>query len=93
MPFDLFGYRGGFSEEVGALVGNRHSREWILCHDCVVRFLDTFPLLAERAGLSALHHCDAETPCCRFAWREVRTGGSRQMFTANKEGKCWQVDF
>jgi len=93
IPFDLFGYRGGFSEEVGALIGNRRSREWILCHDCVVKFLDTFPLLAEKAGLSALHRCEAEKPCCRFAWREVRIGGVRQLFVADKKGERWQEDY
>lgn len=92
LPFDTFGYRGGFSEEFGVLIGNRRSREWILCHDCVIHLLDTFPLLAERAGLGALHRCDNEKPCCRYAWREIRTGGNRQIQVADSTATGWQAD-
>lgn len=90
LSFDTFGYRGGFSEEIGVLIGNRRSREWILCHDCVVKFLDTFPSLSSKAGLGALHDCDSETPCCRYARREVRKqGGVRHMFVSDEQGNEW----
>lgn len=91
LSFDNFGYRGGFSEEIGVLLGNRRSREWILCHDCVIRFFETFPLLPERIGLSgALHSCDNDTPCCKYAWREIKkAGGVRQMFISNNDGTQW----
>ena len=46
LPFDIFGYYGGFTDEVDALLGSRRSRSWTLCHDCVVKFLTLFPALA-----------------------------------------------
>lgn len=70
MPFDTFGYYGGFDDNVGVLTGSDLSRQWILCHDCVVKFLDTFPLLAQDIGQNC--HPDsrhAQIPCCRHAWQ------------------------
>lgn len=70
LPFDTFGYYGGFDDNVGVLTGERLTREWILCHDCVVKFLDTFPLLAETIGANC-HSVDRgrDAPCCRHAWQ------------------------
>jgi len=70
LPFDTFGYYGGFDDNVGVLTGSQRSREWILCHDCVVKFLDTFPLLAQDIGQNC-HPAgrDDALPCCRHAWQ------------------------
>ena len=78
MPFDTFGYYGGFDDNIGVLLGGRRSREWILCHDCVVKFLDTFPLLAQDIGQNC-HPADRESPlpCCRHAWQATSLFGSK----------------
>jgi len=68
LPYETFGYYGGFSDEMSVLLGSRRSNEWILCHDCVVTFFRTFPRLAEKFG-SNHHPCRSDTPCCEFAWR------------------------
>lgn len=68
LPFDTFGYYGGFDDSIDVLIGGTRSREWILCHDCVVKFLELFPRLAEKLGANC-HPCDEEVPCCRHAWQ------------------------
>lgn len=68
LPFETFGYYGGFSDAMSVLLGQRRSREWILCHDCVVTFFRTFPRLAETFGPNH-HPCRSDIPCCEFAWR------------------------
>ena len=74
LPFDTFGYYGGFSDAVEVLMGGTLSRQWILCHGCVVKLLDTFPRLAESFG-GAHHSCDDEVPCCQFAWQVADVSG------------------
>ena len=70
LPFDTFGYYGGFDDAMPVLLGQQRTREWIMCHDCVVKFLATFPLLAETIGANChSDDRDSETPCCRFAWQ------------------------
>ena len=68
LPYQTFGYYGGFSDEMNVLLGHQRSQEWILCHDCVVKFFDAFPLLAEQFGQNH-HPCRSDVPCCQFAWR------------------------
>lgn len=77
LPFDTFGYYGGFDDNIDVLFGERISRQWVLCHDCVVKFLDTFPRLAESLG-KRLHHCHGDTPCCRFAWQGNEKFGTNE---------------
>jgi len=74
LPYQLFGYCDGFSDDVGVLLGNQDSQQWIFCHDCIVKFLDTFPLL--RASFDKGQHlCESETPCCDLAWRGTELFG------------------
>lgn len=68
LPFDTFGYYGGFSDDISVLIGERRSREWILCHDCVAKLLSLFPRLTATLE-RGLHNCENDTPCCEFAWR------------------------
>lgn len=68
LPFDTFGYYGGFDDMMPVLAGDQRTREWIFCHDCVVKFLELFPRLAEKLGANC-HPCDDEVPCCRHAWQ------------------------
>lgn len=80
MEFEHFGYYGGFSDELEVAFGKRESKQWSLCHDCVVKFFDTFPALAESFGKG--HHPNfihtdfhatgddgtVHPSCCQFAW-------------------------
>jgi hypothetical protein len=78
LPFDTFGYYGGFDDNLEVLTGRLRSREWILCHDCVVKFLDTFPLLSERVGPNC-HPCRDEEPCCRHAYKPTDSFGKNDL--------------
>lgn len=68
LPYELFGYYGGFSDSLDVALGSRQSNSWTLCHDCIVKFFDLFPNLANTYGLRH-HPCSNDVPCCRFAWR------------------------
>ena len=68
LSYESFGYYGGFSDSLEVALGSRHSDNWILCHDCIVKFFDLFPNLADTYGLRH-HPCRDDIPCCRFAWR------------------------
>lgn len=72
LPFDTFGYYGGFDDNIDVLLGGRISREWIFCHDCVVKLLNTFPRLAESVGPNC-HSCDSDTPCCVHSWQATES--------------------
>lgn len=75
MPYDMFGYYGGFSDNVGVLLGGKTSRAWWLCHDCVVKFLTLFPRLADSIGANC-HPTERDAdPCCRHAWRATELFG------------------
>ena len=76
LPFDTFGYYGGFDDNVPVLTGSVRPRQWIFCHDCVVKFLETFPRLAETIGKNC-HPAprDALVPCCRHAWQATEIFG------------------
>lgn len=97
MPFDTFGYYGGFDDNIDVLFGGRRSREWILCHDCVVKFLETFPLLAQDIGQNC-HPADrdAPVPCCRHAWQATDIFGKKvhgvHSRTAWPDGLMWHDD-
>ena len=68
LPFDTFGYYGGFDDNIDVLLTDVPSRQWVLCHDCVVKFLAIFPRLRDSFS-KGLHLCESETPCCEWAWR------------------------
>jgi len=69
LPYSEFGYYGGFSDDIGVLLGNRPTQSWILCHDCVVKMLTALPLLGQffHAGQ---HPCSGDVPCCNWAWND-----------------------
>lgn len=91
-PFDTFGYYGGFDDNLSVLIGNVRSREWIMCHDCVVKFLETFPLLAESIGGNCHPDMsDSAIPCCRYAWKSARdTADKEGFYTAWPDG-VWRI--
>lgn len=91
LPVDLFGYYGGFSDNMGVLVGEEETSWMNMCHDCVVKFLDTFPMLASKLTNTGhpnhnkpFHVClddEREFPsCCKWAWTAVMTGPGWQEF-------------
>lgn len=70
LPYEEFGYYGGFDDCLDVLIGGERSHRWIFCHDCVVKFLETFPRLAKDIGPNCHpSRRDADVPCCRHAWR------------------------
>ncbi len=74
LPYDRFGYYGGFDDNIDVLIGGDSSRYWLFCHDCVVKFLRTFPRLAEGLGRGC-HPCIDAEPCCEFAWQPTELWG------------------
>lgn len=70
LPYKNFGYYMGFDDDIDVILGGEPYTDWWLCHDCVVKFFTTFPLLAEKFG-KAHHPSDTDTPCCAFAWDSV----------------------
>lgn len=97
LPFDTFGYYGGFDDNVDVLCGKVRSREWIFCHECVVKFLNTFPLLAEDIGANCHPDSrDSDVPCCRHAWRATDIFGKKlagvHSLTAWSDGQWHDLD-
>lgn len=91
LPVDTFGYYGGFSDNLRVLMGQEESNWLVMCHDCVVKFLTTFPMLAEK--LTDMGHPNRNKPfgllldderefpsCCKWAWTAVKTGPGWQEF-------------
>ena len=74
MDFENFGYYGGFTDDVDVLLGDRKSRNWHLCHDCIVKLLNLFPALAKTIN-AGQHPSEEIKPCCDFAWR-LKEGGA-----------------
>ena len=90
LPFESLGYYAGFTDEVEVLLGSRESRFWTLCHDCVVKLLETFPLLGdsiEQGSHSQMGPNDA--PCCRWAWKIDSSGPAPLTVLASLDGKHW----
>jgi len=69
LPYQIFGYYGGFTDDdEGQSIWDKSV---ILCHSCVLRFLDFFPLIAKRiskGGHSLMPFADEAKPCCDYAW-------------------------
>jgi len=61
------GYYGGFIDNAPAM-GDKNL-EWNLCHECILKMLQTFPMLAAKLP-RGLHPTDDKTkPCCDWAWK------------------------
>lgn len=77
LPFQHFGFYGGFTDDLGVLMGTDISKNWIICHDCIAILFHVFPKLAESIG-AGTHPCEENTPCCKFAWRTNPNGNGFQ---------------
>jgi hypothetical protein len=82
-----FGYYAGFTDPIG-------DPEQIvrLCHDCIVKFLDTFPLLSVLVGKGG-HSPNGpnEKPCCRYAWKAESIGSSTITYLASDDAESWEI--
>ena len=68
LPFTSFGYHGGFTDDYD------RDEAWLMCHDCVVKFLTLFPRLAK--SISGGHPTPSGARCCEFAWEYDEKFGS-----------------
>ena len=91
LPYKHFGYYNGFDDDIGVLIGGDNYEHWWLCHDCVVKFLTTFPLLAEKMGDRGCHPNTTGTgtevaSCCRWAWTWVTEGTESIVYLGDGNG-------
>ena len=68
VPYDTLGYYYGFTDNLDELE-HETTRTFSMCHDCVVRFLETFPLLKRFIQKGSHPSSDEDKPCCDFAWK------------------------
>lgn len=87
--FDInsFGAYGGFTDPIG------EQPEWVrLCHDCVLKFLNTFPLIG--LFIKAGNHSQFgpnEKPCCKYAWKTESIGDSSITYLASEDAESWEI--
>lgn len=82
-----FGYYAGFTDPFGD-----PPQIIRLCHDCVLKFLNTFPMLGVLVG-GGCHSQNGpnEKPCCRYAWKAESIGDSTITWIATEDGESWTV--
>lgn len=87
--FDLndLGYYGGFTDSIG-----EEPQRMRLCHDCVLKFLRTFPLISMfiQPGSHNMFGPD-EKPCCRYAWKSESIGNNHITLLATEDGESWTI--
>ena len=87
--FDIntFGYYGGFTDNY-----DFETETVRLCHDCVLKFLDTFPLLGIFIGVGG-HSTRGpnEKPCCKYAWKLESIEDSSIAYIASEDGQQWLI--
>jgi len=82
----LLGYYGGFTD----MPENRE--EIRFCHDCVIKFLETFPLLSLFIGAGAhSQQGPDEKPCCKYAFKTEIIGDIHITSIAEENGESWTV--
>lgn len=103
-PISHLGHYSGFTDSFGWL--EDETEEWfVMCHDCVLRLLETFPGLAAKMRKHRGHHPNMNgernpqkgtdtAPCCEHAWTwdvsEDEDGNTtRTTFVANQNGE-WE---
>lgn len=59
-------YYGGFTD-VDWTIDATDNHSFRLCHDCCVKLLGLFPLIAKRVPRGS-HPCESDVPCCDYAW-------------------------
>ena len=81
--YEAFGFYGGFTDDLPSLMSDAEPKSWNMCHTCIIKFLDTFPLLAKsiEKGAHPCHYDDK--PCCDYAWCVASNGDL--MFASSGE--------
>lgn len=93
LPLESLGYYGGFDDNIGVQIGGDEPTWISFCHDCVVKFLETFPAIAAKMSGGChpnfIHDRDFRwrengntdgtifPSCCRWAWTWVETGSRK----------------
>lgn len=96
LPYDLFGYYGGFTDNIRVLFGQEESRSISLCHECVRKIVDAIPGLQPLMDGGHGNHnrpigykgnpLDIP-PCCRYCWESVYIGDRKwQMYMSDGAG-------
>lgn len=82
-----FGYYGGFTDPIG-----EEPERIKLCHDCVLKFLETFPLLGMfiSSGSHSMFGPD-EKPCCKYAWKSESINNSSITYLATDDSESWEM--
>jgi hypothetical protein len=77
LPYETFGYYNGFTDNIEAIMkSDELLKSWSMCHACIVKLLDTFPLLAKSIERGAHPSPYSEKPCCNYAWSIAPSGGT-----------------
>lgn len=89
-----FGYYGGFTDYHGDFtnpIGEELERIRF-CHDCVLKFLETFPLLGMfiSSGSHSMSGPD-EKPCCKYAWKSESINNSSITYLATDDSESWEI--
>ena len=87
--FDIntFGYYGGFTDNY-----DFPATHVTLCHDCVLKMLNMFPLLGIMLG-NGCHSMfgPKDKPCCKYAWKAESIGDASITWVATEDGESWTV--
>lgn len=92
LPYTEFGYYSGFTD-CGPWQWDNPGL-WLMCHDCVVKFLTVFPKLAEaihKGGHSRVVGTDTTVPCCEWEFRvneKTQVVVDGQWKDVNDESSC-----
>lgn len=87
LAFSLTGSYSGFTDLFFNDDADHQFYERIdLCHDCVLRLVELFPVLRLKLGV-ACHPCDDSTPCCAYAWQSV--GDNENVNIPNADLSGW----
>lgn len=65
LSLDISGGYAQFTDCFGEDYSDSH--QFNLCHDCVLRMIELFPVLRTKFG-TACHPTAAGSPCCDFGW-------------------------
>ncbi len=86
IPIDHLGYYGGFTDTNKA----DDSYTINLCHDCVLKFLETFPMIGLLIGKGGHSQIGPdEKPCCPWAWKLDKIENAYITYLASEDGQQW----
>lgn len=91
IPIDYLGYYGGFTDTRFTNTNSDDQSYTInLCHDCVIKLLETFPMIGLLIGKGGHSQTDPSgKPCCAWAWKSESIGSSSIIYLASEDGQQW----